>query len=341
MTLKELADKLGCELNGPQDKEIEAVAGIESAGENELTFLSNKKYIRKLKDSKAGAVIVGQDSPETDIPTLVSANPYLAFARAIELFYAPPRQIPGIHPTAWVSETAVLGEDCSIGANVVIGDHVVIGNRAVVHPNSTIYSFAQIGDDFYAHSNVSVREHVRIGHRVVLQNGAVIGGDGFGFAPREDGSYYKIVQSGTVVLEDDVEVGANTCIDRATVGESRIGKGTKLDNLVQIGHGTLVGSHNVVAAQVGLAGSTKVGNHVMLAGQVGVAGHLTINDRVIATAQTGIARDVPEGTVVSGSPEMDSAVWKKNYIILQKLPDLAKEVRNLRQEIEALKSAGK
>ena len=337
MKLKEIAEKLDCALRGDPEVEILGVAGIQEAGSTDLTFVSNPKYARKAKDSNAGAIILGPDALPSGIPTLISPNPYLTFAKAVELFYAPPIPIPGLHPTASVAETAVLGEDYSIGANVVVGDHVRIGDRAVLYPNVTIYPHVQIGDDFTAHSNSVVREHTSIGDRVILQNGAIVAADGFGFAPRKDRSYYKIVQSGVVVLEDDVEVGANSCIDRATVGETRIGRGTKLDNLVQIGHGSRVGEDSVLAAQAGLAGSSDIGNRVMLAGQVGVAGHLRIGDDAIATAQTGIARSVKDGARISGTPEMESGLWKKNYILMHNLPDLVKEVRQLRKELEALK----
>jgi len=338
MKLKEIAQKLNCELRGAANVEISGLAGIEEAQSNHLTFVSNPKYFRLVKETKAGAIILGPDGPETSIPALVSQNPYLTFALAIELFYSPPEPIPGIHPTAWVAETAELGDDYSIGANVVIEDSVRLGKRAVIHPNVTIYPHAQIGNDFLAHSNSVVREHCQLGDRVILQNGAVVGADGFGFAPREDKSYYKMVQSGRVVLEDDVEIGANACVDRATIGETRIGKGTKIDNLVQIGHGSRVGQHNVLAAQVGLAGTSHIGNHVMLGGQVGIAGHLTVGDGVVATAQTGIARSVKPGALISGTPEMNSSLWKKNYILMHDFPELVKTIKRLSQEVEELKS---
>jgi len=337
MKIKEIARKLDCELRGSPDVEIQGLAGIEDARESELTFVSNPKYFRQIKTTRAGAIILGPNAPQTSIPTLISDNPYLTFAQAIELFYSPPQPISGIHPTAWVAETAELGEGHSIGANVVIGAHVRLGKRAVLHPNVTLYPHAQIGDDFIAHSSSTVREHCRIGDRVILQNGAVVGADGFGFAPREDKSFYKIVQSGIAVLEDDVEIGANACVDRATVGETRIGAGTKIDNLVQIGHGSRVGMHNVLAAQVGLAGTSHVGSHVMLGGQVGIAGHLTIGDGVIATAQTGIARSVEPGARISGTPEMDSSLWKKNYILMHDFPDFVRTLKNLQREVDALR----
>ncbi len=337
MKITEIARKLECELRGSPEVEIRGLAGIEEAKEDELTFVSNPKYFRQIEQTKAGAIILGRDAPETSLPTLVSQNPYLTFAQAIELFYSPPQPIPGIHPTAWVAETAELGEGHSIGANVVIGEYVRVGRGATLYPNVTIYPHAQIGDDFVAHSNSTVREHCQIGDRVILQNGAVVGADGFGFAPREDKTYYKIVQSGIAVLEDDVEIGAHACVDRATVGETRIGAGTKIDNLVQIGHGSRVGMHNVLAAQVGLAGTTRVGNYVMLGGQVGAAGHLTIGDGVIATAQTGIARSVNPGARISGTPEMDNSLWKKNYILMHEFPDFIKALKRLNQEVAELR----
>lgn len=337
MRLGEIAQKLNCRLRGPSDIEIRGVAGIEEAGPDELTFVSNPKYFARIKETQAGAIILGPDAPDTSLPTLISDNPYLSFAHAIELFYSPPEPAPGIHPTATIADTAMIGEDCSIGANAVIGEGVRIGHHAVLYPNVTLYPHAEIGDCFTAHSNSIVREYCKIGDRVILQNGAVVGADGFGFAPQADGSYYKIVQSGIVVLEDDVEVGTHTCIDRATVGETRVGRGTKIDNLVQVGHGCKIGKHTVLAGQVGLAGSTRVGDHVMLGGQVGAAGHLTIGDRVVATARTGISRSVEAGKVISGSPEMDSALWKRNYLLMLEFPELVRTIKRLEKEIEELR----
>jgi UDP-3-O-[3-hydroxymyristoyl] glucosamine N-acyltransferase len=253
------------------------------------------------------------------------------------LFYRPPRLAPGVHPTAIVAPSARLGTNCSVGAYTVIGDGARIGDNCILFPGVNIYPFAEIGNDFTAHSNAVVREYCKIGDRVTLQDGAIIGADGFGFAPQPSGVYYKIIQSGIVVLEDDVEVGAHTCIDRATVGETRIARGVKLDNLIQIGHGCQVGENTAMAAQVGLAGSTRVGARVFLGGQVGAAGHLTIGDGVIAIAQTGIARSVEAGKMISGSPEMDFKLWKRNYLITLGLPDLVQTVKQLKKEVEELK----
>ncbi len=339
MRLIEIAERLKCELRGPVDLEITGVAGIEDATESELTFVSNPKYVAKLSTTKAAAALVSAEVKAPDLPLLISENPYLDFARAIEFFYAPPLPIPGIHPTASIMETAELGEDFSIGANVVIGEGVRLGDRAVLYPNVTIYPHARIGHDFTVHSNSVVREHTRIGNGVTVQNGTIIGADGFGFAPDREGHYHKMVQSGVVVLEDEVEIGANACIDRATVGETRIEKGAKIDNLVQIGHGSRVGPDTVLAAQVGLAGSTKIGKGVRFAGQVGAAGHLEIADHVVATAQTGIARSVKEpGKIISGTPEMESRLWRKNYVLMHRFPDLVSKVKRLEKEIERLKS---
>ncbi len=337
MKLSDIANKLNCKLRGDGEIQIHGVAPIEEAQPDELTFVSNPKYLSKINATRAGAIILSSAAPFTSMATLIAENPYLVFAQAIELFYTSPEPIPGIHPTASIPDSAILGEGHSIGANVVIGEGVRLGDRAVVYPNVTIYPYAEIGDGFIAHSNAVVREYCQIGHRVTLQNGAVVGADGFGYAPQADESYYKMVQSGIVVLEDEVEVGANACIDRATVGETRVKRGTKIDNLVQIGHSSKVGQHSVLAAQVGLAGSTRVGDHVVLAGQVGVAGHLTIGDGVVATARTGIGRSVEANKKVSGAPEMDSTLWKRNYILMREFPDLVRTLKRLKKEVEQLK----
>src|SRR5256712_9330456 len=280
MKLSELAPKLGCRLEGPPDTEVRGVAGIEHAGPDQVTFMANRKYFSLLKTTRAGAVLleegvaIERDSSLPPLAALRSANPYLAFAHAIELFYQPPRYAPGVHPTAIIAKTARIGEGAHIGPYCYIEEQVEIGCNAVLHSFVSIYRGAKIGDDFFAHAHAVVREFCRIGNRVVLQNGVVIGGDGFGFAKRQDGTWYKMAQSGPAVLEDDVEVQANACVDRATVGETRIGRGTKLDDLVLIGHASQVGANTMLCGQVGLAGSTKVGSNCILAGQVGSAGHL-------------------------------------------------------------------
>ena len=329
MTLQEIAKTLGCELVGNAGLDITGVAGLEEAGPSDLTFLSNPKYVRKVETTQAGAIIVGREAGPQRIPALVSENPYLDFARALELFYKPPRPAPGIHPTAVVSPSAAVGEGASIGPYAVIGARARVGRNAVLHPHVTIYEGAEIGDDFCAHSHAVVREFCRIGHRVILQNGVVVGADGYGFARRADGTHHKIPQSGIVIIEDDVEIQAHTCIDRAAVGESRIGRGSKIDNLVQIGHACRVGENAIICSQAGIAGSTVLGNNVVLAGQVGIINHLNIGDGVVVTAQSGVGHDVPAGQKISGSPAFDNVQWLRAVSVFQRLPELHRVVRGL------------
>ncbi|MBI3667548.1 MAG: UDP-3-O-(3-hydroxymyristoyl)glucosamine N-acyltransferase [Acidobacteria bacterium] len=332
MKLSEIARILGCRLEGEGEVEITGVAGVEEAGPSELTFLSNPRYIPKVQTTRAAAIIVGRDAGAQRIPALVSENPYLDFARALELFYRPPRPAPGIHPTAVIASTAELGEGASIGPYVVIGDRVRIGRRAVLHAHVTLYEGVTIGDDFCAHSHAVVREFCRIGDRVILQNGAIIGSDGYGFARRGDGTHHKIVQAGIVTIEDDVEIQAHACIDRAAVGETRIGCGSKIDNLVQIGHACRVGQNAIICAQTGIAGSTVLGNNVVLAGQVGIINHLHIGDDVQVTAQSGVGHDVLAGQKISGSPAFDNREWLRSTAVFQRLPELQRAVRNLAAE---------
>ena len=270
MKLKEISEYLGCRLAGNGELSITGVTGIEQAWPGELTFLSHPRYRTLLSQTQASAVIVGSDIEDLPQARLISENPYFDFARALEMFYRPPRPPVGIHPKAEVSSSARISENASIGAYAVIGDNVVIGRSAVIHPYVMIYESAHIGDDFLAHSHAVVREFCEIGDRVVLQNGVVIGADGYGFAQQDDGTHYKIVQSGKVVIEDDVEIQAHSCIDRAAVGETRIKRGSKVDNLVQIGHAVVVGENAIICSQSGIAGSTILGNNCILAGQVGI-----------------------------------------------------------------------
>ncbi|HMC73753.1 MAG TPA: UDP-3-O-(3-hydroxymyristoyl)glucosamine N-acyltransferase, partial [Terriglobales bacterium] len=301
MKLSEIASRLEARLeNGSPDTEISGVAGIEEAGEHQLTFIANRRYAGAARTTRASAVIVSEDFPAGAMAVLRSKNPYLAFARALEFFYQPPEYAPGIHPTAVVHSSAKIGAGAHIGPYVVIDEDVVIGDRAVILAHVVIYRGARIGKNFFAHAHAVVREHCRLGDSVLLQNGAIVGADGFGFAKDDAGKWHKIVQSGPAVLDNDVEVQANACIDRASIGETHVAAGAKIDNLVQVGHGSSVGENTLLCAQVGLAGSTEVGKDVILAGQVGVAGHCKIGDGAIATAQSGIPNDVPAKAVVSG-----------------------------------------
>ncbi|HKT13265.1 MAG TPA: UDP-3-O-(3-hydroxymyristoyl)glucosamine N-acyltransferase [Terriglobia bacterium] len=322
MRLGDIAKNLGCALEGPEDLEITAVAGIEEAGPSELTFLSNPKYRRKLQASRAAAIILSVQDPDPGRPALRSVNPYLDFAKALELFYPSERPELGIHPTAIIAAEAKLGRNPSIGPYVVIERGVNIGDDCVIKGHVMIYHGARIGHRFFAHSHAVVRENVEIGDDVILQNGAIIGSDGFGFARQADGSYYKIIQAGTVVIEGGVEVQANACIDRATVGVTRLRQGAKVDNLVQVGHACDIGENSLLCGQSGLAGSCKIGKNVVLAGQVGVAGHLTIGDNVIATAKTGIPSDVEPNKIVSGYPAMDNSRWLKCSAAYARLPEI-------------------
>lgn len=338
MKLSEIAQRLGCQLDGDGELEITGVAGIEHAVAGQLTFLANRKYAPLVRTTKASAILVALDAGPVPIAALRSQNPYLDFARAIELFYQPPRYAPGVHPTAVVSSRAHIGPDAHIGPYCFVDDDVELGARAVLHSFVSIYRGARIGDDFVAHSHAVVREFCRLGHRVILQNGAVVGCDGFGFARQADGRWYKMVQSGIAVIEDDVEIQAGACVDRATIGETRISRGVKLDNLVQVGHASTIGEDSLLCGQVGLAGSTRVGSRCILAGQVGAAGHLTIGDGTVITAQSGVPNDVPPGALYSGYPAMENKRWLKSVAVFNQLPELQATVRELKTEMEQLKS---
>ncbi len=329
MKLSEIALALDAALeNADPDTEITGVAGIEEAAAGQVTFVANPKYAADARTTRASAVIVSEDFPSIPTGMLRSRNPYLAFARAIRLFYQPPIYQRGVHPTAVIAESAIIGENAHIGPYVVIDDDVFIGENAVLLAHVVIYRGAKIANNFFAHAHSVVREYCRVGNDVVLQNGVIVGCDGFGFA-RDGEQWEKITQSGPAVLEDNVEAQANSCIDRASVGETRIGRGAKIDNLVQVGHGSVVGENTLLCAQVGLAGSTVIGKNVILAGQVGVAGHCRIGDGVIVTAQSGTHGDIPPGTMVSGSPAFDHKQWLRAVGLFNRLPELAKAVRKL------------
>jgi UDP-3-O-[3-hydroxymyristoyl] glucosamine N-acyltransferase len=342
-TLGQLAEMLGCDLAGDPHIEITGIATIEKAGSSEITFLANMKYAPKLKSTRAAAIIASETVKDTTAATLVSGNPYYDFARALAFYYQAPKPAPGIHPAACIAQNAVIGPNPSIGAYAVVGPATTIGANAVIHPHVVIYEGCAIGDDFTAHSHVSVREYTRIGNRVTLQNGVVIGGDGFGFAKGPDGRQHKIVQSGVTVLEDDVEIQTLTSIDRATLGETRVKRGAKIDSLCQIGHACVVGEDNIVCGQTGLAGSTVLEENVIMAGQTGSAGHLTIRKNAIVWAQSGVGHDVPEGAIVSGSPAFDSRDWLRASAAYTRLPEALRTIRALERriaELERLAAAG-
>ncbi len=337
MKLGEIAKRLGCAVEGDAGIEITGVAGIEEAKAGELTFLANRKYRPLLSQTHASAVLVSREEAVAPVAMLRSENPYLDFAHAIEFFHPAPQYAPGAHPTAVIADSAKLGPNAHVGPYCFIDEGVEIGRNAVLHSFVTVYRGARVGDDFFAHSHSCVREACVIGNRVVLQNGVVVGSDGFGFAREANGSWYKMRQAGPAVIEDDVEIQAHAAIDRATIGETRIGRGTKIDNLVQVGHACKVGEDTLLCGQVGLAGTTRVGNKCILAGQVGAAGHLTIGDRATLTAQSGVPTDVPAGAIYSGYPAMENLAWRKSVAAFHRLPELQRELRDLREEVARLR----
>jgi UDP-3-O-[3-hydroxymyristoyl] glucosamine N-acyltransferase len=338
VTLADLAARLGCRLDGDGAIEIARVATLDQAGAGDLTFLANPKYAQAAQQTRASAIILSEDAPPAPCAMLRSTHPYRAFADALALLGRNERPPDGVHPTAVVAADARVGRGVSIGAFAVVGAGADIGQRVVLHPHVVIGPGARIGDDSVLHTRVSVRERSVIGSRVVVQDGVVIGSDGYGYVTDPDGVHHKIPQQSVVVIEDDVEIGANTTIDRPAVGETRIGRGSKIDNLVQIAHGVKVGEHVLLVAQVGIAGSTKIGDHVVLAGQVGVVGHITIGDRAQATAQTGISNSVEPGALMSGYPAIDHRDWLKASVAFKNLPDLRRQLKDLQARLDALEA---
>jgi UDP-3-O-[3-hydroxymyristoyl] glucosamine N-acyltransferase len=336
MKLRELAERLGCRLEGDGEIDIAGVAAIQEAGPADLTFLANPKYAALLATTRAAAVIARDDVAAGRSAILRAEDPYLAFARAVGLFAPAWRPAAGIHPLTAVAADAHIGRDVSIGPFVAIAEGARIGDRTVIFPNVTIGPGAAVGADCVLHSNVAVRERVTIGDRVVLQNGVVVGGDGYGFVRRPDGTHEKIPQVAGVVIEDDVELGANTTVDRPAVGETRIRSGTKIDNLVQIGHGVTVGRNVLMAAQVGIAGSTEIGDAVMFGGQVGVGGHLTIGEGATAVGQSGVTNSLEPGATVAGYPAIDGREWRKASVIFRRLPELKRRVEELEARLAEL-----
>jgi UDP-3-O-[3-hydroxymyristoyl] glucosamine N-acyltransferase len=329
MRLADLAEQLGAQLHGNGDADVTGVRGIEEAGPGEITFVANPKYASLARTTQAAAVLVQPDFPEIATPTLRLANPYFAFAQALGIFYQPPQYAPGIHPTAVIDPTATLGANAHIGAYAVIGPDVHIGDHATILSHVVLYAGVTVGHHFFAHAHAVVREGCVLGDHVTLENGVIIGSDGFGFAKDNAGLWQKIPQSGPVRIGNHVDVQANACIDRATVGSTEIADGAKIDNLVQIGHGSRVGKNTLVCAQAGLAGSSVVGANAILAGQAGVAGHCTLGDGVILTAQSGVSHDVPAGKMLSGSPAFDNRTWLRAVTVFQRLPEMLRRISNL------------
>jgi UDP-3-O-[3-hydroxymyristoyl] glucosamine N-acyltransferase len=339
-TLEEVARRIGGTVIGDGAVVVSGVAGIREAESGQLTFLSNPKYERYLPTTSASAVIVSSDyvgRAGLDGKSLIVAdNPYSAFAQAMELLGGPGNEVEdGVHPTAVIAKSATIGKGVSIGPHAVIGRDAVVGEGAVVYPGVFVGAGVRIGRDAVIRPNVTLKAACRIGDRVIVHSGAVIGSDGFGFA-REDDGHRKVPQIGTVVIGDDVEIGANVCIDRATVGATRIGAGTKIDNLVQIGHNVVIGEGSIVVAQVGISGSTEVGSGVTLGGQAGIVGHITIGDRAMVAAQAGVTRSIRADERVSGYPAQSHSVAKRLYACIQRLPDLFRRVKHVEERLGEL-----
>jgi UDP-3-O-[3-hydroxymyristoyl] glucosamine N-acyltransferase len=329
MKLGELAEAIGAVVEGDPALEVDELAPLESAGPRSVSFLSNRRYLTRLQETKAGAVILepGVDAPTGSVLRVPSA--YLAFGRALAVFARPVAPPLGVDASARVDRSAIIGEGARVGPNVAVGADARIGRNCTIFPGAVIYPEVTIGDDCVLHANVVLRERVRLGDRVVLGSGVAVGGDGFGFLPLPEGGVFKLQQIGTVEIGDDVEVGANTTIDRATIGVTRIERGAKLDNLVMVAHGCTVGEEALLAAQVGLAGSTVIGARVQLGGQVGTAGHLTVGAGARVAAQSGVPNDVEPGAVVGGYPAMDAALWRRVSAAVHRLPELLRRVRRL------------
>jgi UDP-3-O-[3-hydroxymyristoyl] glucosamine N-acyltransferase len=341
MKLAELAERTGARLEGEPEVEIKGAAGLDIAGTGEVTFLANKRYTPQVLTTRASAIFVSEEAEigRDDLAVLRARDPYLAYTRALILFNPAPAFEPFIHPSAVIDSTARLHEGVWIGAGAVIGREAEIGPRVRIHPNATVYDGVRIGADSIIHSGVSLREGTILGERVIIHNNTTIGSDGFGFAKDEEGRWLKIPQTGRVFIEDDVEVGANTAIDRASVGETRIGRGTKIDNLVQLGHSCTVGEDTLLCGQVGLAGSTKVGNRVILAGQVGVGGHLTIGDDAVLMAQAGVFYDVPPKSVYSGGiPAFDHKESLRTMAAIRKLTEMQRTLRALEKRLQEMEA---
>jgi UDP-3-O-[3-hydroxymyristoyl] glucosamine N-acyltransferase len=344
VTLEELARRLDCRLEGNSAQgatDITRAAALGEAAPGDITFLSNPKYASLVPVTRASAIIADDLLTGAPCAVLRTTEVYLTFARAVGLLTPQTRPRPGVSSLASVDPTATIGPDASIGAFAVIGGGVRIGARSIVHPHVTIGADAVIGEDCEFHAQASIRDRVVIGDRVLLQNGAVIGSDGYGFARRADGSHEKIPQVGRVVIEDDVEVGANSTIDRPAVGETRIGTGTKIDNLVQVAHGVKIGRHVLLAAQVGIAGSTTLEDGVIMAGQSGATGHVRLGAGAIVSAKSAVTKDVEAGRQVAGVPAGDIAEWRESAVLVRRLPELRRSVADLEARLAVLEAAVK
>ena len=339
MKISELAERTGARVEGVNDDiEITGAAGLDDATDGHVTFLANPRYTPRVNSTRASAIFLSEEA-QTDrqIAILRVKDPYLAYTRALRIFNPEAELEPFVHPSAVIDPSARVAQRVAIGACVVIGRNAFIGDDVRIYPNVTIYDDVTIGRGSVIHSGVAIRERTVIGERVVIHNNSVIGCDGFGYAKDEEKHWLKIPQAGRVVIEDDVEIGAATTIDRASVGESRIGRGSKLDNLVQVGHSCTIGEDTLLCAQVGLAGSSHIGSRVILAGQAGVAGHLTIGDDVVLTAKSATSHDIPAGKVISGIPAFDNKDWLRSTAAFRRLGEIQRSVRQLEKKISEIR----
>lgn len=338
-TAKQIADLIGGKVEGNENATVHTFAKIEEGAEGAISFLSNPKYTQHIYDTKSSIVLVNNDL-QLEHPvkaTLIRVeNAYECVAKLMQLYAATLPRKKGISERAYISESAKIGEDCYVGAFAVIGDNAVIGDRCVIYPNTVIGDKVQMGDDCNIYANVTIYERCKLGNNVTIHSGSVIGADGFGFAPNTEG-YNKIPQLGIVCIEDDVEIGANTCIDRSTMGQTIIHKGVKLDNLIQVAHNVEIGENTVMSAQVGIAGSTKIGSWCMFGGQVGLAGHIHIGDKTFLGAQSGVPGNIKGNETLIGTPPMEPKAYFKSQAVFRKLPDMYKQLNELAKEVKALK----
>ena len=335
ISLADLGAQLGAEVVGDGSHEVSGVRPLDSATDGHLSFLHNPKYVDEARRSAAGAILVADPAVLPDRNLLVCSEPYLALARALEIFHPVTRPEPGVHPTAAVAEDVTIGEDASVGPLAAVAGGAAIGDRSVIGAGCVLGRGVVVGADCVLHPRVVVEDGCRIGDRCILHSGAVIGSDGFGFAT-VDGVHHKVPQVGIVVVEDDVELGANVCVDRAALGETRIGRGTKVDNLVQIAHNVEVGAHCLLVAQVGISGSTHIGHHTVFAGQSGCSGHLKIGSGVVLAARAAAFKDIPDGVTVSGAPARPHREWLKANANLQRLEGLREKIKQLERRLAEL-----
>lgn len=339
MKLIELARLTNSQIEtGNPDMEILGAAGLDLAGNQEVSFLANPRYTSQIATTAAGAVFLGEKAKTArkDLAVLRAEDPYVAYTLALRAFHPETPPTPFIHPSASIDDTSRIGSGVEIGANSVIGRDCEISEGVRILPNVTIYDRVSIGERTVIHAGASIRENCEIGSDCIIHNNVTVGSDGFGYAKTKEAKWLKIPQVGRVVIEDDVEIGANSAIDRASVGESRIRKGSKIDNLVQIGHSCTIDEDSLICAQTGLAGSSKIGKRVILAGQVGIAGHLEVGDDVNITAKSATSHDVAPGKTVSGIPAFDNRLWLRSVAAFRRLGELSRMVRRLEKTVKGL-----